>query len=882
MARLTRQLGQALVSAPENADTDPRCRLTARLAEVQRLDKSLRDALGEYTRPFDAANVDRLIARSAAPTAGPIQVHALEGLLASPTPLVSGATRLGLWKARRALAQRLLEQTLRLDHQEDEQKTTTPAPEVYDAESGVRQQQIEALQRNRRTLGVAEAGGMAPERLEAVEAAATRARFEPDDWGHWGKLGALVRRLWNRGTPEEYRRQESLEAKRALAWIASPLDTLPHIDDGEMRIGARIRLQRAIALWSRLGGQYRYFARDFAGLGLESPGLRQSESFYRHAATVNAALVLPEPEAYARLRLLKPLEQLNPTRESVDAVLEVTRELPPGAFPPVEVALRRPDDLFFQASPDAATVPAARRSDAPRTLVTSVPCRIELKPGALAAAAPRPAGLLAAASFAGKTYHRVIAVPLPAIAHDVEILVSSNPKEPDPVLPALRVLPAQASEVFFVYVRNQLAVARKVNIELLVNDLPLSPGKLSLALAAGATLKAPLPDVAPPKEGLPELKGPLQLRVTDAETNRVLQSRTLPIDIAPPREHVEVRDSEYTPTAAVNKTVARRAESSRLESRPAVRIPTPAYAISAPGFGFAVEVDNPPAGATLDIGICRLEDGKLQADDVRRFPTPRQRRIGFWPRGPGGSLLLEAAIDDHHVSFDTSLIRGKRVLRARLLDEGGREILQTLQPILFDATAPSAVRFVDAPARARRGAATKLAVQALDPESGIRAVKFFVGKPQDEKPPRDAAMTTADPTAADPNLWTATLPLPEDGKGPTPITAHVINNAGLARFETVMVDCIDVDPATIGPARLRGKITEGDRPQAGMEVLLLDEMNREKARTRTKADGSYEFDKLEPGRYKVYSLKPETRRRALVPVRIGPNETKTVDLPLAL
>ena len=128
----------------------------------------------------------------------------------------------------------------------------------------------------------------------------------------------------------------------------------------------------------------------------------------------------------------------------------------------------------------------------------------------------------------------------------------------------------------------------------------------------------------------------------------------------------------------------------------------------------------------------------------------------------------------------------------------------------------------------------------------------------------------------------AMVPLPEDKKGPTPVTAQVINKVGLARFESVMVDFLDVDPAKTGPSKIRGKVTEGDRLQPNVEVLLLDEKNKEKARTKTKADGSYEFDKLEPGRYKLYSLRLESRRRAFVPVEIGPNETKTVDLALVL
>src|SRR5262249_11539296 len=70
-------------------------------------------------------------------------------------------------------------------------------------------------------------------------------------------------------------------------------------------------------------------------------------------------------------------------------------------------------------------------------------------------------------------------------------------------------------------------------------------------------------------------------------------------------------------------TLARRGDPStpRSDGRPAVRIPAPPYAISGPGFSFPVEVDNAPAGAILDVSICRLEGGKLESDVSRRFDT---------------------------------------------------------------------------------------------------------------------------------------------------------------------------------------------------------------------------------------------------------------------
>jgi len=986
VAQLTKALTLALRSFP--GETPPtaekwKARLSEELAQVRRLQQRLQEAMREHAHPFEEVNLQRVVQLSRLPSAGPAQLHALDALLAGPMPLILAESRVALWKARHELASRLVEATLLLDADDDDHERHTAASGIPDGDEAIRVEQEMSWRRVDWSLLLADVGGIRADRLEPVRQALRAAKSQPSNLEKWGKLGSLTRALWTRVLVEQFQEDKRLAARLILTCLAPPLDSIAGMDDGEMRVATQLRLLKYRALWTRLGEQYRYLARDFTGLGLDSPGLRDTWSFYLQAATANQDLARPGPEAYVTLAPTRPIEQLGPARTSTNANLEVRRFLPAGGFGPVDIVLHRPDDVWLQATPDSATLPAVKKSAEPRLLSHTMPVRIMLKDGALASPTPKPAGLLAAARFQGRTYHALIAVPLPGTTQDVQILLSANPKEPTPALTEIRLRPGNIRQGYFLYLRNALDVERKVNVEWLVGDIPFAGAKLSTTLPAKGTQKIVMPEAPPPKgppgaatpaspDALPELTAPLQVRVTDAVTNRVLETRTIPVDVASPREYVQIRGIQFSPGVAPegkNKlsaqvqtiatvdgppiatrlvllldripglksvgggtlqvdlppqsgepamtlfaedlkfaegfpeegpvyidvdgvprafvftaTFARRGDPTtpRSDGRPALLIPTPPFAPSNPAFFFPVEVDNAPTGATLEVSVCRAEGTRLTADLTRRFPSARQRRIGFWPLGPGGAVLLEGSIQDRLVHIDTTLIQGRRVLRGRLFDEGGALILETRKPIVFDATAPTAVRFLDPSTRAKRGAPLKFTAQGFDAESGISGAVFFLGKPQDDTMPKDAVPLVGSPTDDTRTTWTVTLPMPEDKKPSIPVSVLFTNNVGLKKAAVIEIQLLDTDPAKTGPTRIKGKVTEGGRPQPGLEVLLLDQKGKEKARTKSQADGSYQFNDVVPGKYQVYSLKPDSLRRALIAVEIGPAETKTVDLPLAL
>lgn len=321
--------------------------------------------------------------------------------------------------------------------------------------------------------------------------------------------------------------------------------------------------------------------------------------------------------------------------------------------------------------------------------------------------------------------------------------------------------------------------------------------------------------------------------------------------------------------------------------RPALRLRAAAAAPSNANYKVVVEVDNAPTGATLEVNLGRFQGGVFEVEREQAFPEPRRRRIGFNPHGPGGALLFDATIQDWDLTFDTSHIVGPRVLRARLLSLEGSEIFTVDQPVTLVDRAPAQVRFIDAPRQALRGAPLALQAICFDPGEEIRQVFFFTGKPLDGKIPPNIPTTTATRQENGQTMWSAQLPLGADKTGPTDISVQFVNRAGLSSFATISVNVLDKLPPILG--EIRGTVQEGMRLQPNLEVVLRDDKGAAvkdekglKKKTTTRADGTFLFENLPPGKYKVFTSKPVSNRKAETTVEVEAGKTAVVTLSLFL
>ncbi len=317
------------------------------------------------------------------------------------------------------------------------------------------------------------------------------------------------------------------------------------------------------------------------------------------------------------------------------------------------------------------------------------------------------------------------------------------------------------------------------------------------------------------------------------------------------------------------------------ETRPSVRWRVAPFVKAAADIAFPIEVDNAPVGSSLEVNLGRGTPDRFEPELTSRFARRQARTAWILAQGKDGALVFDARVSDWHIAWNTRYVVGQRLLRARLLDAQGKEITRASQYVTIDNDPPTLTRLIDVPAKLPRGTPLKLQAHALDPESGIAQVVFFVGQPHNERIPANLPTIVATPMDAAKNTWSAEIPLPKDKTGPTAITAQFTNGVGLVTYRTASLELTDKDPAE-GLGHIRGKVLEGSRVQPGLEVILRNERGTEVGRTKTKPDGSFIFEGVEPGAYVIHCVKPDSGRRADVSTTVSPNQTSTHDLALSL
>jgi hypothetical protein len=238
------------------------------------------------------------------------------------------------------------------------------------------------------------------------------------------------------------------------------------------------------------------------------------------------------------------------------------------------------------------------------------------------------------------------------------------------------------------------------------------------------------------------------------------------------------------------------------DDRPAVRIGAPPCVMAGINCLVDLEVDNAPPGAKLEVSLGRA-NGKtgFVAELVREYTQPKNARIDV--ESARDALVFNGSITDWTATFDTRAIVGARDLQARLIAPGGKVIAESRQPIVIDASPPLA-RIAPTPAQAKKGSILQVRAEGADPESGVAKVTFFYGRPEKGEVPPGVPSFKAVPATRDQSHWMAALLVPSDHKGPLPISVQVVNHAGLASIDTVMVDITDREPGKNGTGEIRG------------------------------------------------------------------------------
>jgi hypothetical protein len=334
-----------------------------------------------------------------------------------------------------------------------------------------------------------------------------------------------------------------------------------------------------------------------------------------------------------------------------------------------------------------------------------------------------------------------------------------------------------------------------------------------------------------------------------------------------------------------------------------VRLDVPAAAVPAAAFRVGVEVDGlkqavrDKARARLEVLSPVPEEEKVkekQYSEIAEFRGDREQRLFFAPAGPRGGLLFRPEVKDWNAAVDLSEVRGRTTLRLRLLDDmgnpltrvdretGTKEVLEAIETTVLDDSAPEDVRLGPEPKQAVRGKPLQLEASGHDPESKIREVLFFVGKPlPGGKLPADAVTAPGVAVKGKPNLWAGRLPVANDQKSPLVVSVRFTNGVGLSQTDSRELEVVDPPPVKAKKASIAGTVVEGDRPQKGLTVTLTDAAGKAIATAKTADGGKFELKDLEPGSYKVSAVKTAsmTRGEVAVPLKEG-EEKKGVEIKL--
>lgn len=324
-------------------------------------------------------------------------------------------------------------------------------------------------------------------------------------------------------------------------------------------------------------------------------------------------------------------------------------------------------------------------------------------------------------------------------------------------------------------------------------------------------------------------------------------------------------------------------ETVRLQSvtNPQVRVNAVEYAPGNVPLPVTLEVDNPPTGAKLEllVGTAKDNASPVSADLTLPIPTARARVVKFRFDPKGETFELAGSLVDHKPVLPVELLTGKRALEARLLTANGELVAKDRVYVVFDGNTPTDVHFLDLPPRAAKGQPLAVRATCAPTVSGIKEVKFFVGKPNKSELPASPAPV---PGVGEGGDWRATLQMP-DTKGIVTVGVKFTTYAGLSTIETQEIDLADAAELNRpAPGAIAGKLTENRIVQPGATVFLYDAKGNPLAKATTKDDGTFAFKDLPPGSYYLFSEKITTNRQVKDQVDVKPGETTAKELELYL
>jgi hypothetical protein len=313
-----------------------------------------------------------------------------------------------------------------------------------------------------------------------------------------------------------------------------------------------------------------------------------------------------------------------------------------------------------------------------------------------------------------------------------------------------------------------------------------------------------------------------------------------------------------------------------------------------------LETLNGDEGMQLEI----LEKRPSDMDFRKKVLLQGDRQVRrLWSPGPDGGLRFELAVQDWPIErfLDTSNLTGKYAVRVRLR-QGDQTLREETRPVIVDDTRPEG-RFlraagVEVPPKAQRrqpdGPITvpnfgliELVAEGTDPEpeTGIKEVHFFVGRPQGEQ--RDPKADSVRAVARSGGRWAGQLLLAPAGNTET-VSVEIVNGAGMRTFDTIKLMLPPPKAANGGQNKpttgsIAGRVTIKGRDEGlkDQKVELWDDKGTMlQESTTTNAEGRYEFSEVKPGKYGL-SAKTSGDRWVWKVIAVQAGKRETADLEMS-
>ena len=502
---------QALESQKERAPSDQG------LVAIRLATKDVRAALVTILTPFDSDSVARLVRRCQGEEARPNVFGEIDAVLA--TPLLKSSDRASLWLARAGLARRFQDCVARLDYDDAKADRTTTVLSGYDPVAAVRDEATLAALRSRVSLDLLRLGGVRIDTHLAKD-------LEDDASQLTCQQADAIATLWHGGLRKQIEDAHKVGRQDRLSRIFPPLRPMGLLDSVETNPTLRLIMWQRRDLWAWQAGRYRYETRDGIDPEFYAKLAVQFASYLKN--TAEPSLQVDGPDRLADL-----------TADALPVQLTIPWTINGGADKTTAVTV----DVLNPAAPWLA-IHETRHSDANKPPSPEV-FDVSLRHGARFAQFP-PQGFVVVWSIGGRTYHHLVNVPALADQSHLTVLLSANPKQPEPTVDRIQLRSNPTPTAFHLYVRNDGLKPRTVLVELSTGAVSAAPLTIPAGQTVAVTFAPPTAAKTPDKQ-LPELDGPLKVAVRDAATQEELASALFPVEILEPRQFVTVDSVGFSP-----------------------------------------------------------------------------------------------------------------------------------------------------------------------------------------------------------------------------------------------------------------------------------------------------------------------------------------------